>query len=278
MTTTKWKGKMVHAGDVHVGGPSVAEQGRLIVRDPYLFDHFEKVVTRIGSSTTTDWGYTETGTGTPFAISATGSGEAIGVTGGTTNNGEEIGGNSVIWKPSTMALYQPLVMEVRAKFVGTTTVTDGDFAIGFADAKTFTSSLPFVVGLTSVYTTQAPVEFAGFHYSSIPTSGALYSAVATAVGNYIGIQSIANSVATAATTTAAVSTGVKKDSGYHVYRVEVTSDPYDAVFYIDGVQVGQVGGAVTGTVALTPYICVNAKASHVNTATIDYIFVGGGRV
>src|SRR5439155_19114552 len=96
-------------------------------------------------------------------------------TGATTNNGEELAGKGVIWQPSTMGTPGPLVLEVRAKFVGATTAKDGDYYLGFADAVTYTNSLPYVLSAASAFTTSAPVEFAGFGYSSIPSSGSMFN-------------------------------------------------------------------------------------------------------
>ena len=40
--------------------------------------------------------------------------------------------------------------------------------------------------------------------------------------------------------------------------------------------VGNVAAAVVANTALTPYIVVEGLNSHANTATLDYIAVGGG--
>ena len=241
---------------------------RLIPRPPSIFDHFTGIAA-FNSAVPQEWVVTETGSATPFAVTSGGvGGHAIGVTGATTNNAEEIAGKNVCWIPSTMAGNQKLILEVRAKFVGATAAVDGDYVIGFADAVTFTSGLPFVVGTSSLYTTESPVEFAGFHYSSIPTSGTLYAASA----NYVGIKTNKNSVGAVA-----VSSGVVKTSSFKIYRIEMDASA-NAQFYIDDVHVGSVAVATTAATALTPYIGAVAKASHTNTATIDYIFVGGDLV
>ena len=54
----------------------------------------------------------------------------------------------------------PLTFAARVKVVGATEPVDGDFTIGLADAVTYTSGVPHVVGASSLYTTDLPVEFA----------------------------------------------------------------------------------------------------------------------
>ena len=242
--------------------------GAFFSHTPTLFSHFEEGAGAINSWVPQKFVTTETGAATPFALGATGASVLIAVTGGTTNNGEELAGKRVSWVPSTSGILGKLSLEVRAKFVGATTATDGDFYLGFADAVTFTNSLPYVISAASAFTTSVPTEFAGFGYSSIPTSGTLYSAS----GNYIGI--VTEKAASAA---AVLSTGVVKDSLFHVYRVELDSSG-NATFFLDDAKVGVTLLAVTAATALTPYIVANAKNTHAHTATIDYIHVKGDLV
>ena len=240
---------------------------QLINRTPSIMDHFAYGAGAFNSHVPQNWVTTETGAATPFAPGATGITVATAVTGGTTNNAEELAGKNVAWVPSTMALNQFILLEVRAKFVGTTTPADGDFYIGMANAVTYTNSLPYVVSAASALTTSAPVEFAGFGYSSIPSSGALFN---SGGNNFIGIFTEISSVAPAPKAT---SPAVVKDSLYHIYRVVIDSGG-NAAFYIDDAFVGSTIGAVTAATALVPYINVVAKNSHTHTATIDYIYVG----
>lgn len=238
--------------------------GRLECRAPSIFDHFAYGAGAFNSHVPQNWVSTETGTGTPFAPGASGITVATGATGTVTDNGEELAGKNVCWNPSTMGDRVRLVCEARFKAVGTTTATDGDFYFGFADAVTYTSSLPYVVSAASALTTSVPTEFCGFAYSSIPTSGALYSAS----GNLIGaVTTIANA------NTVTASTKVK-DSSYHIYRVELDASG-NAAFYYDDALIMTVAAAVTANTAFTPYISAVAKASHVNTVTLDYLYVGG---
>jgi len=243
----------------YVNGATIEETS------PRIFDHFAYGAGAMNSHVPQNWVTTETGAATQFAPGATGATVAIGATGGTTNNAQEIAGKLVGWKPSTMATNRPLVLEVRAKFVGTTTATDGDFTIGFADAVTYTNGLAYVVSAASALTTSVPTEFCGFYYSSIPTSGALYGAS----GNVIG------AVTTIADVNTVTGSTVVKDSDMHVYRIEIDASG-NAQFYIDGTHRMTVASAVTPTVALTPYIAIIAKNSHVHTGTIDYIHVSAG--
>ena len=236
----------------------------LETRSPFIFDHFAYGAGAFNSHVPQNWVTTETGTGTPFAPGATGVSVAIGASGAVTDNGEEIAGKLVGWNPSTMG---GLTLEVRAKFVGTTTALDGDFGIGFGDAVTYTNSLPYVFSAASAFTTSVPTEFAGFWYSSIPTSGTLYAAS----GNYVGL------VSTIANVNTVASSAIVKDSSYHIYRVEMDSSA-NTQFYIDDVLVGSAAAAITANTAMTPYIVAIAKNSHAHTATVDWVYVRGNYV
>lgn len=242
----------------------ITEGGRVEQLAPSIFDHFAYGAGAFNSHVPQTFVTTETGSGTPFAPGATGATVAIGISGGITNNGEELAGKLVGWNPSTMATKSKLVLEVRAKFVGATTATDGDFGIGFADAVTYTNSLPYVFSAASAFTTSVPTEFCGFWYSSIPTSGTLYSAS----GNYVGLATTISNVDSVA------SSGKVKDSSFHTYRIEMDSSA-NAQFFYDGAHVGSVAAAITANTAMTPYVVAIAKNSHTNTATLDYIYVGG---
>jgi hypothetical protein len=240
---------------------------RLEQRAPAIFDHFAYGAGAFNSHVPQNWVGTETGAATPFAPGATGGTYAIGVTGATTNNAQELAGKGVLWTPSTMATNQRLVLEVRAKAVGATEPLDGDFTIGLADAVTYTNGLAYVVSAASALTTHAPTEFCGFYYSSIPTSGALFASG----GNYIGAIT-----SKAAVDTVTASSKVK-DSSFHIYRIELDAAG-NAAFYYDDEKVMSVAAAITAATALTPYIAGIAKASHALTVTLDYIFVGGDLV
>jgi len=236
------------------------------MRNPVLFDHFTYGAGAFNSHVPQDWVTTETGAATPFAPGAAAlGGLAVGVTGATTNNAEEIAGKNVGWKPSTMG---GIYFECRAKFVSATTATDGDFYMGLADAVTYTNGLPFVFSAATAVTTDVPTEWVGFGYTSIATSGAGFNAA----GNSVGLVNCTSGTAVFTAPTDAGTTAVK-DSLFHIYRVEV-STAGTATFYRDGKHVGSKASAVVATTGLTPYIVANAKASHAQTATIDWIGVG----
>lgn len=239
---------------------------RMFSRSPYIFSHFEAGAGAMNSWVPQIFVTTEAGTGTPFAVGATGATVATGVTGATTNNAEELAGKLVGWNPSTMTAGN-LIMEVRMKTTSTT-ARNGDFFMGFNDAVTEASSLPYVVSTTSTLTTHAPTDAALFCYSSIPTSGALFSSTNN---TFIGA---ITSKADVDTVTA--STKIK-DSNYHIYKVELTSAGH-AQFYYDDEKIMVVASAVTADIAYTPYICAVAKASEAQTMLIDYIYVGGSYV
>lgn len=230
-------------------------------RQDILFEHFNAGAVAINSWAPQTLVTTETGAATPFAINATAGSNAVCVTGATTNNAQELAGKKVGWNPSTRG---GLVLECRLKVVAATTATDGDFYIGFADAVTYTNSLPYVVSAASALTTNVPSNFAGFAYSSIATSGALF----LTGGNHIGMVTTKADV----DTVTAPSVSVVKDSSFHVYRLEIDSTGA-ATFFIDDVHVGTVAGAVTANVEYTPYINIVAKNSHAVTATLDYLRV-----
>jgi len=251
---------------VELANQDIKTKGRVLSIGPSIFDHFAYGAGAFNSHVPQNWVTTETGAATPYAPGATGNTVATAVTGGTTNNGEEFAGKNVCWTPSLMGANQRLVLEVRAKFVGTTTAADGDFYLGFANAVTFTNSLPYVVSAASALTTSAPVEFAGFGYSSIPTSGTLFNASGN---NFMGMITEKSSVAGTV-----LSSAVAKDSNFHVFRVEMDSAA-NTTFILDGNVVGTQAAATTAATALTPYIVAIAKNSHTHTATVDYVFVGG---
>jgi hypothetical protein len=207
---------------------------------------------------------TETGAATAWAPNATVNSELVGVTGGTTNNAQELAGKKVGWNPSTCG---GITLIVRAKFVAATTATDGDICIGFNDAVTEASGLAYVVSAASALTTHAPTDHASFYYSSIPTSGALYSAS----GNVWGaVTSIADVDTVTAPTVANV-----KDSNYHTFRLDIDASG-NASYEYDGVPMLYVASAVTANVAYTPYVAIVAKDSHALTGTIDFLGVYSG--
>jgi hypothetical protein len=207
---------------------------------------------------------TETGAATPWAINATAGSEVVGVTGGTTNNAQELAGKKVGWNPSTEG---GITLLVRAKFVGATTATDGDICIGFNDAVTETNGLAYVVSAASALTTHAPTDHASFYYTSIATSGSLYSAS----GNVWGA---VTSKADVDTVTAPTVANVK-DSSYHTFRLTIDSSG-NAFYEYDGVPMLTVASAVTANVEYTPYVAIIAKNSHALTGTIDFLGVYSG--
>ena len=251
-------------------------------KSPVLFDHFLQGAGALNSSLPQLWVNTETGTGTSHAVfvpAATNIGGTVaGVAGGTTNNAQELAGKNVGWQVSTMAnatskiggivAAQAMVFETRMKCVGSTTATDGDFYFGMANAVTYTSGLPFILSAASIFTTYVPVEFVGFGYTSLATSGPAY----TASGNLIFPFAQKNSAVPAVT-----AGGIVKDSAYHTYTL-VMDKSANTKMYIDGVLVATIAAAFTAATALTPYFNVVSENSHANTMTIDYILVAGDLV
>jgi hypothetical protein len=254
---SRWTGKLFVQNDL-----MTRRGGHIIMREPQIMEHFQ------GSQSVAATGIfktTETGAATPFAASTSvEGGAAVAVTGATTNNAEEMGGFNVGWVPSSQANSR-LVFECRASFVGATTPTDGDFYLGLANANTYASGLSYVITATSTFTTKAPVEFAGFGYTSIATSGVFF----LSGGNPI----VALSEKSSGTPATTASTMVK-DSLMHTYRVEVDAAG-NAFYFIDDAGVGVQAAAVTAATALTPYVGAICKASHALTASVDYIYVGG---
>lgn len=236
----------------------------LLSRSPYLLDHFTKDLVA------GEWTATETGAGggkAAFAVAATANdgGYAVGVAGATTNNAEELAAKHVIWKPSILPADSRLVLEVRAKFVGSTTASDGEFFIALADAATYTNGRQYVIAANSTLSTTNPTEAAGFCYTSLASSGALFN---SGGNNFIGtISTKANSGTVTASTFA-------KDSNFHTYRIQINSVGNVAYFY-DDTLISTAGAAITAATALTPYIGVVGQNSHNNTATVDYVYVSG---
>ncbi len=231
----------------------------------FIFDDF---LDKAAIDTKAVFDQLETGTGTSHAVfvnSATSNGGyCVGVAGATSANAQEIAGQNVGWKASTMG---PLFIEVRGSFVGTTTAADGDHFIGFSDVVTATSGLSYDISLTSTVTATGVTEGAMVGYSSIPTSGALHPASGN---NYYGFFT---TKATVAATPGAGTALAKKDSNMHVYRVVVDASG-NCTFSMDGVVIGAATAAVTAATAVTPYVNVIGRNSHANTATLDYILCG----
>lgn len=244
---------------------------RLERRTDEIFDHFNTGAGALNSAVPQHWVNTQAGSGTLFVSGAGAGSYAVGVSGATTDNAVELAGKKLGWNCSTRCTLASdrMVLEVRAKFVGTTAATDGDFLIGFGDAVTQASSLAYVVSAASAVTTGAPTEFVGFYYSSIPTSGALYGASGNAIG---AISSIAGTDTVTALVSQDTRAAIVKDSTIRIFRLEVDSAA-NATFFIDDVYCGYIAAAYTANTEMTPYIAVIAKNSHAHTATIDYISV-----
>lgn len=239
--------------------------GGIESRATYICDDFCYGAGALNSHVPQNWVTTETGAATPYAPSASVVGGAlVGVTGATTNNAEELAGKGVIWNPSTQG---GLVFEVRLKAVAATTPTDGDLYFGLADAVTYTNGLPYVSSAASALTTNVPSNFAGFAYTSIATSGALF----LTGGNHFGFVTSKADV----DTVTAPTVSVVKDSNYRTFRIECNATA-DCTFYIDGVQVGVVPAAFTANTAMTPYLTAIAKNSHALTVTIQRLMIAAG--
>ena len=245
---------------------------RILCESPVIHDHFMYGAGTL--ATVAPWSRTdETGAATPFAPQSGGVGGHVRcVTGTTTNNGQELSGNLLAWKPSVQAVNGPLVMEIRLGHEGTT-AANGDLYVGFNDAVDETNSLPYVVSAASALTTHAPSDFAGFAYSSIATSGSLF----VTGGNPYGIITTIADVdtVTAPNTTnrvikAAITTFVK-------LRIEIDSSGHCKFFANDKWQATVASGVTAGT-KYTPYVAVIAKASEAQTCDIDYLHVSGDLV
>lgn len=261
MSTWQHKGNRVEMpADTNV---RLLNGSKLLCRTDILFDHFTYATGALGSAVPKTWTATQAGSGTLHVGNTTAGTYVVGISGATTDNAVELAGTKVGWNPSTRG---GLVLEVRAKFVAATTATDGDFFIGFGDAATQASSLAYVVDATSAVTTGAPTEAVGFYYSSIPTSGSLF----LTGGNHIGMISSKAGTDTATAPT----TSVVKDSNFHIYRIEMDSSA-NCLFFIDDVQVGYVGAAITANTEMTPYIAAVCKNSHAHTNSVDYVFCAG---
>jgi hypothetical protein len=233
-------------------------------RAPQFFEHFFNAGLTTFSIPLVN---TTNGTGTA-TVPATGStgtsavpGGALIQAAGTGRDALSVGGLSNWFLPS-MAVHKPIVFEARAKFVGTTTATDGTFALGFFDANAYTAQAPYIIGATgaSGLTTKVPTNAAGFFYSSLVTvTGSGYKEI--------------YAVSSLAATGTLIRTGVTKDSNFHVYRVQIDVNG-NAKFSIDDKVVGRQALAVSTSGTLTPYFNVQSENSHLHTMTVDYLFCG----
>ena len=148
------------------------------------------------------------------------------------------------------------MMEARVKWDVVTTL---GFFIGFSDAKSEAgSTMPAALSGTS-YTTTA-TDALGFLFDTDATTDTI---------RCIGV---ANDVdATHVDSALSPSAGV-----YATFRVHVTSAGV-ATFYIDDVLVGTVAGAVTSTVALTPYVGHKNMSAAAHVGSLDYIYCAQSR-
>lgn len=237
---------------------------RIESRGPILHDHFVTGAGAVNSYVPQTFVTTEAGSGTIWVSNATAGSYLVGITGATTNNAQELAGKKLGWNPSTQS---GIFLECRLKTIGATTATDGDCIIGFNDAVTEASALAYVVGADSLLTTHAPTNHASFYYSSIPTSGNMY----TASGNiWVPLTTIADTDTVNTPTVSNV-----KDSSFHIFRLEIDASG-NATYFYDDVLMAYVASAVTANIEYTPYIAVVAKNSHAVATSIDWITVGAG--
>ncbi len=212
-----------------------------------------------------------TGSDIPFAIVANGIGGTAQVATGTDANAGAIVSGPISFIPSTQATKRPIWMEARMKVDGTTTPTDGDFYVGFGDARTYTNDLPYVISAAGATTTGVPTEGAFISYTSVTqTSGPVFDA--TGDGTLFGLTS-----KTGTDSVTALKPAFTKDSNYHIYRVEIDING-NVAFFVDDKFMGVAGAAITAATALSPQVSIVTKASHVNTLTIDYIAAGAGTI
>jgi hypothetical protein len=136
---------------------------------------------------------------------------------------------------------------------------------------------------TSVIT--ARILEVGFNDALAPAAGLAFSNHATptavstnaAIFGYSSAENALWKINTVKASTAAtkVITGAPSTS---YQKLGVIIDPTgDAHFFIDGVNVGDVVGAVATTSLLTPWIALKTTAGTAAVVDVDYIFVGGTR-
>ncbi len=171
-------------------------------------------------------------------------------------------GNTVTVAESLSSLTQGLQwrasdggLTLEVSFLPVTDVADVSYFVGFTDVLA-TSTLEEPVTLSgNTFTTNA-TDAVGFVYDTGATTDVWYGK---------GVKNGTDSSTVTTESAPTVSTA-------QTLKIEIDSDGI-AYFYIDGVGVGSIADAVTTTVALTPIICVMARATTSKSVDIDYIDV-----
>lgn len=136
------------------------------------------------------------------------------------------------------------------------------------------TTVSFFFGLTDTKSLEAPAALSGTTYTTDATDavGVLFDTAATT--DTLRLVGVANDV-----DAAHVDTGLAPEAGvYETWRIEV-SKTGTAVFYRNGIQVGQLANAVTPTVPLTPVFVIRPQGAVAGrTMDIDYAYVSADRV
>jgi hypothetical protein len=241
-------------------------------RAPQIFDHFVTNTLDLTNGLWTEHATGTTGSDVVAVEVASGLGGLITGATGTDALAGQIVTSRLLWNPSTMATKKNLFVEVRAKFVGATTATDGAFYIGFGDAVTYTNDAPYVISAAGATTTGVPTEGAFVGYTSIAqTSGPVFAAPGASLSLF------ALTSKTGTDTVTGLRTSNKKDSAFHTYRVEINSAG-DCRFFVDDTFQASVPAGITANTPVAAQVNIMSNNSHENTFTIDYIAAGGGIV
>ncbi len=147
-----------------------------------------------------------------------------------------------------------LIFEARVKNI--TAITARALYIGISDVAPATT-LENPIEMSGSTLTTTATDAAGFMYDTDATIGDWYC---VSVKNGSDGTPYDTAIVPAAAAT------------YQTFRVVLNSDG-DADFFIDGKFVKTITDAVTATVALCAYICLETRASAAKTAHVDYIYM-----
>lgn len=152
----------------------------------------------------------------------------------------------------------PLQFETRIKSV--TAITARAYFVGFTDTLAAT-------------TLENPIEQSGTTITSTATNavGFMYDTASTNdTWHLVAVN--------ADTDSAAVNTGLAPAAAgtWQTLNVQVDTDG-DAVFTIDGVEVGRIANSVAVATSLTPIVHIETRSAAAVSVDVDYVELEGGR-
>ena len=198
---------------------------------------------------TNDWN--GVGSNDTIAVSAQNNG-AVRLTTHTDDNDHSSIRSMLVVNPS----HGGCLMEARV-----TKVTDSEgrgFFIGFTDDAT-TDEEPITLTGTTFTTTAA--NAVGFVFDTDATTDVIY-------GQGVKTNTDSDTLTTAV--------GIAAAGTWQTFRVEIWKDG-NAVFYIDGVEVGRIANAVTANTDLCANVTIKNSDAAAASMDVDYVYFEGGR-